>query len=109
MPSHARYFILNDAHEPVETTLDEWCRWRGANDPLKKTAINSFAQVTTMWGGNIDDVTMPGPPMFFHIVEGPGIKDKVVYTDGYDAALARHERIVDWLRKRVERSSAARG
>lgn len=108
MPSHARYFILNDQHEPVETTLDEWCRWRGANDPLKKTVISAHAQVTTMWGGAIDDVTMPGPPTFFHIVEGPGVKENMVYTEGYDEALARHDRIVEWLRKRMERINSPR-
>ncbi|MFP3799425.1 hypothetical protein [Paraburkholderia sp. SIMBA_027] len=108
MPSHARYFILDAQHEPVEVSLDEWCRWRGANDPLEKTVIDAHAQVTTKWGGLIDDVTMPGPPTFFHIVEGPGVQQNIVHTNGYEAAMARHDRIAQWLYKRAERFNSSR-
>lgn len=103
MPGRPHYFILNEAHDPAEVTLDEWCHWRAINDPVKKTVISINSQVTTKWGGLTDDVTMPGPPQFFHIVEGPGIRQPIVHTPTYEEALARHDRIAEWLRKRADK------
>jgi hypothetical protein len=103
MPWHAHYFILNEAHEPVEVTLDEWCRWRGANDPIKRTDVGRHARVITLWQGMTDDESMPGAPKFMHLVEGPGVKDEGTYSATYDAAIARHDRIAEWLRKREGR------
>ncbi|PVX84364.1 hypothetical protein [Paraburkholderia unamae] len=103
MPWHAHYYILNDAHEPVETTLSEWCHWRAANDPIKRTDIDINARVTTIWLGMTDDVTMQGPPKFGHMIEGPGLKENWAHSLTYEEALARHDRIAEWLRKRVAR------
>ncbi|MFX1768001.1 hypothetical protein PWP93_36640 [Paraburkholderia sp. A1RI-2L] len=103
MPWHAHYFVLDEHHEPVEVTLDEWCRWRGEHRTLKQTIINENARVTTLWHGMTDDVTMPGPPKFLHSLEGPGLKEKTADSLTYAEAIARHDRIVEWLRARVAR------
>lgn len=103
MPWHDHCFILNDAHDPVEVTQHEWIHWCVKYEIIKDTRISQHARVCTRWCGMVDDVTMPGPPMFKHIVNGPGLRDKTAETLTYDEALARHDRIVEWLRKRVER------
>jgi hypothetical protein len=108
MPWHDHYFILNADHQPVEVTSGEYCRWISEHGVIAHTEVGPHARVTTRFSGMTDDVTMPGPPKFTHFVEGPGLKDKTADTPTYEEALARHERIVEWLRKRVARYEAAR-
>lgn len=102
MAWHAHYFILNDAHEPVEVSFDEHNHWYCEHGTIRLTQIGQNARVTTYFRGITDDVTMPGPPKFVHRVEGPGLRGKYAESPTYDAAISRHERIVEWLRKRVE-------
>ncbi|MBB6320613.1 hypothetical protein [Paraburkholderia tropica] len=47
---------------------------------------------------------MPEPPHFVHHVEGPGLHGKSATSPTYEEAIARHERIVTWLRDRVART-----
>lgn len=103
MAWHAHYFILNDAHEPVEVSFDEHNHWHCEHSTIRQTQIGPHARVRTYFCGMTDDVTMPGPPKFIHHVEGPGLHGKSADSPTYDEAVARHERIVGWLRKRVER------
>lgn len=103
MPWHDHYFILNEAHEPVEVTQHEWIHWCEEHALLKDTRIGQHARVSTRWSGMTDDVTMPGPPKFEHRVDGFGLRNKTAYTPTYDEALARHDRIVEWMKRRAAR------
>ncbi|MBB2981726.1 hypothetical protein [Paraburkholderia tropica] len=104
MPSHPHYFVLDERNEPVETSFDEWARWATAHGTTRKTSVGAHARVRTYFQGLTDDVTMPEPPHFVHHVEGPGLHGKSATSPTYEEAIARHERIVTWLRDRVART-----
>jgi hypothetical protein len=103
MPWHDHYFILDENHQPKEVSHDEWVHWADQHQTIKKTQIGPNARVWTYFSGMTDDVTMPGPPKFIHHISGPGLHGKSADSPTYDEALARHERIAEWVRKKVEK------
>lgn len=108
MTWHDHYFILDKDHQPLEVSFGEHNRWHCEHSVIRKTQVGLNARVTTYFRGMTDDMTMPGPPKFIHRVEGPGLHGKSADSPTYDEAVARHERIVEWLRKRVERIEGRR-
>ncbi|WP_334028905.1 hypothetical protein [Burkholderia orbicola] len=92
------YFILNDRREPVEVDLETFCKWE--DDEIGNTTVAANTRVWTVFLGYAN--TGVEPP-FVHYVFEPGSLYRTVNTYGYDNAVARHERIVEWLKRRAER------
>ncbi|HEF4739396.1 TPA: hypothetical protein SLZ45_003344 [Burkholderia multivorans] len=94
------YFILNDQHEPVEVDLETSSKW-DAN--IADTMVDEYSRVWTIFLGTTVDRDPPAQPYFVHYVIEPGSLYRTVNTYGYHEAVARHGRIVEWMKKRVER------
>jgi hypothetical protein len=94
------FFILNDEHEPVEVDLETFSKW---DDEIADTAIAENARVWTVFLGVTNDRDPPEQPYFVHYIFEPGAQYRTVNTYGYRDALARHERIAQWLANRAER------
>jgi len=94
------YFILNDRREPVEVDLTTYCKW---DDEVADTTVAEHTRVWTVFLGVTNDRDPPEEPFFVHYVFEPGHLYRTVDTYGYDNAVARHGRIVEWLKKRAAR------
>ncbi|WP_176322389.1 hypothetical protein [Burkholderia vietnamiensis] len=94
------YFILNDRREPVEVDLTTFCKW---DDEIADTTVAAYTRVWTVFLGVTNHSDPPAEPYFVHYIYEPGYLFRTVNTFGYDNAVARHARIVEWLKKRAER------
>lgn len=90
------HFILNDQHEPVEVDLETACKWEDRDIGNTTVALNT--RVWTIFLGYANEGERPP---FVHYVFEPGHLYRTVNTYGYDKAVARHERIAEWLKKRA--------
>ncbi|MBR7996696.1 hypothetical protein KDX08_30040 [Burkholderia cenocepacia] len=92
------YYILNDQHEPIEVDLETFSKWQ--DDEIGNTTVAENTRVWTVFLGYANEGKRPP---FVHYVFEPGHLYRTVDTYGYDNAVARHRRIVEWLTKRAER------
>ncbi|UEP49673.1 hypothetical protein LMA00_07970 [Burkholderia ambifaria] len=93
------YFILNDQHEPVEVDLLTFCK---SDKSIADTTVAVNTRVWTIFLGTTRDRDPPEQPYFVHYVFEPGSLYRTADTYGYENAVARHSRIVEWLTKRAE-------
>ncbi|WP_321944247.1 hypothetical protein [Burkholderia cenocepacia] len=92
------HYILNDQHEPVEVDLETRCKRE--DDDIGDTTVAENTRVWTIFLGYAND---GAEPPFVHYVFEPGHLYRTANTYGYENAVARHARIVEWLKKRAER------
>ena len=97
------YFILNDQHQPVEVDLKTYSIWSTENKSIADTTVAPYVRVRTIFMGCTNDRDPPEEPKFVHYIYEPGSLFRTADSYGYDYACARHERIVEWLRKRAAR------
>ncbi len=95
------YFILNDQHEPVTVDLETFSKW--TDDEIAHTTVAENTKVWTVFLGVTNDCDSPETPYFVHYIFEPGALFRTVDTYGYENAVSRHARIVEWLKKRTAR------
>lgn len=100
------YFILGDRHEPVEVDLETFSKWTAA--VIDDTTVAEKTRVWTAFLGVTNDIDPPAEPYFVHYVIEPGSLYRTVQTYGYDNAVSRHARIVEWLKERAARRETRR-
>ncbi|CAN0619595.1 protein of unknown function [Burkholderia multivorans] len=76
--------------------------WSSENKSISDTTIAPNVRVRTMFMGDTNDRDPPEEPKFVHYIYEPGALFRTADSYGYDYAVARHDRIAEWLRRRDE-------
>lgn len=106
------WYILDDDHNPVPATTEEWERFVGRDDDPKRVAFTEIeatqVSVSTVFLGIDHNFLRKGPPVLFEtMVFGPSMRDdpfdimRRYHT--WDEALAGHYDIVATVRRAMFR------